>query len=260
MQDSNWLFGPESAGMISACRDILPEPPAIGIPFAAVKSKLFIAMTSRTGSTLLAQQLTRYGLGVQEYFNRAHIRRVAEREGLRDYGELCAHYAATKAPNGAFGVKGPLPMMMPLFLAGEWPAAIQQWKFVYTTRTNVVLQAISLVIAEKSGAWDSRAKANYKVKDSDYSAADIVFQMRSIYQGMSWLEFFFASYGIQPLRLTFEQIVADPRKIADQVAEYCGLDEEISELEATQPLESQTTDRNLEWEWRFRHDTPEFSL
>ena len=240
--------------MINQYRDILPISPIKVAPFSAVKRKFFIAMTARTGSTLLAEELNRYGLRVGEYFNRAHVRRVVEQEGLRDYGELCSHYAATKAPNGAFGAKGPLPMMIPLFLAGEFPVAIPQWRFVYTTRTNVVRQAISLVIADKSGAWDSRAKANYKVTDSDYSAADIARQMHSICQGMAWLEYFFASYAIQPLRLTFEQIVAKPRATADRVAKFCGLKEEIAGLEIIQPIESQSTQLNLEWERRFRRD------
>jgi LPS sulfotransferase NodH len=222
---------------------------------AVVKRKFYIAMTSRTGSTLLSEELIRYGVLAGEYFSLGHVRKMKE-EGIGDYGELCAHYASTQAPNGTFGAKGTLQMLMPLFLAGEFPATLPQWKFVYTTRDNLIRQAISIVIAAKTDAWDSRAQKKQEVTDADYSGAEIANQLRSIVQGQAWLEFFFASYGIKPLRTSFEKIVANPKKIAEQVAKYCGLNpnEEFARREATQPLESQSTDLNVEWESRFRRE------
>lgn len=255
MERSNWLFGPEAAWFTGEYLDILPAPNIKSSPLSVVKRKFYIAMSSRTGSTLLSETLIRYGLLVGEYFSLAHVKQMKQR-GVQDYGELCSRYAAEHAPNGAFGAKGTLQMLMPLFVAGEFPTGIPQWKFIYVTRLNLVRQAISIVVAEKTEAWDSRSKRNRELSDGDYSAAEIADRMRSILTGQAWLEFFFASYRIEPLRLTFEQIVADPSKVADHVADYCGLarNEEFARQEETQPLQSQTTELNLEWERRFRRD------
>ena len=256
MEHPHWLFGESTAGFLKNYLDILAAPTSKGSALATLKRKHFIAMTSRTGSTLLCDELVRFGLLAGEYFNTARIARLKESLGLRDYGELCAHYASESAPNGTFAVKGTIQMLMPLFLVGEFPASLPQWKFVYMSRQNVVLQAISIVIATKSGTWLSRVKPSHQITDADYSAAEISAQMRSIFRGRAWLELFFAGYGITPLRLSFEELTDDRAGTVDRVVKHLGLapDEEFARAHPREPLKSQMTDLNAEWERRFRRD------
>ena len=173
-------------------RALLPASNAKASNFPGVNRKLFLAMTSRTGGMLLSEALVPFGLLVGEYFSLGHVRQFRDQRGASDYGELCARHVAEYAPHGGFGVRGNLQMMAPLFLAGEFPHAIPKWKFVYLTRRNLVRQAISLVIAEKSGAWTSRTTAKHQVVDADYSAAEIAREMRGITRLQARLELFFA--------------------------------------------------------------------
>ena len=70
-------------------------------------------------------------------------------------------------------------------------------------------------------------------------------------------ERFFALYGIEPLRLTYEQIIADPAAAAARVAAHCGLkpggQDSVQEFDDP-PLRSQTTALNSAWEVRFRQE------
>jgi hypothetical protein len=256
MDDPSWLMGAEPRAL-EDYRALLPAADTKAPSLPGVNRKLFLAMTSRTGGTLLSEALIPFGLLVGEYLSLGHVRQFRDQHGVRDYGDLCAHHAAEHAPHGAFGVRGNLQMMAPLFLAGEFPKAIPQWKFVYLTRRNLVRQAISLVIANKSGAWTSRSTAKHPVVDADYSAAEIAHEMRGITRLQARLELFFAIHGVKPLRLTFEDLVADISGTAAKVAKYCRLapqPEFALKRGKTKPLEPLTSELNIEWERRFHRD------
>lgn len=72
----------------------------------------------------------------------------------------------------------------------------------------------------------------------------------------SW-EKFFALYGIDPLRMDYEEIVANPSAAAARVAAWCGLvaagQERVQEFDDP-PLKPQTTALNAAWEARFRQE------
>jgi hypothetical protein len=261
-EPSNWLLGPGADGFIREYLDLLPAPAIKVSPFSGVRQKVYIAMTSRTGSTVLANDLIQYGLVIGEYFSLNHVARAKAQHGVNDYGELCAAYAAENAPNNLFGVKGTLQMMVPLFLAGEFPMTLRDWKFVYLTRDNLVRQAISLVVAQKTNAWESKDRPVRELTDEDYSAAEIAHQMRSILQGQLWLEFFFSAFQVQPLRLKYEEFVADRAGAVEKVAKFCELRkfESFGRRRRGEPPEAQSTDLNIEWERRFRREATTAAL
>jgi hypothetical protein len=260
--DPNWLKGAE-APVFADYLALLAAPDKKTFSLTGLDRKLFVAMTSRTGGKVLSEALIPFGLLVDEYFSVGNVRRLRDQRGLRNYGELCAYHAAENAPHGAFGARGNVQMMAPLFLAGEFPDAIPHWKFVYLTRRNLVRQAISLVIAEKSGAWTSRTPAKRAVVDADYSAAEIARQMRGISRLQARLEVFFAIHDIKPLRLTFEDLIADIPGTASKVANHCKLVPQpdfASKKGKAKPLEPQSSELNIEWERRFRGDAMGFVL
>jgi LPS sulfotransferase NodH len=226
-------------------------------PFKRVDKKFVIAFTPRVGSTLLCQNLFKYGVFVAEFFNPLHLEAATHTPQVSDCGALCTNLVERYALNGAWGLKAHVQSMVPLFLAAEFPANIKDWRFVYLSRDNVVRQAISQVIAEIRQSWSSWNETKRKVTDADYSHAAIAQAILSNRLSKESWETFFALYGIEPLRLAYEQIVADPAAAAARVAAHCGLEpggqERVQEFDDP-PLKPQTTALNAAWESRFKQE------
>lgn len=229
--------------------------PSDETPFGKVERKFVVAFTPRVASTLLCQNLFTYGVFVAEFFNPLHLDMATHTPGAPDSRALCADLVTRYALNGAWGVKAHVQSMVPLFRAGEFPAHLKEWRFVYLWRENAVRQAISQVIAEIRESWSSWDVTKREVTDADYSHAAIAQAMRSIGLSKESWERFFALHGIDPLRIEYKEITADPAAAAARVASYCGLApvgrELVHEFDDP-PLTPQTTPLNAAWEERFR--------
>jgi LPS sulfotransferase NodH len=228
-------------------------------PFEGVERKFVIACTPRVGSSLLCQHLIKYGVYVAEFFNPLLLEDATHAPRATDCRELCANLVERYALNGAWGVKAHVQAMVPLFLVGEFPANIKDWRFVHLTRDNVVRQAISYVIAQVRQSWSSSREIEREVTEQDYSQEGIALSIRSNRLSDASWERFFALHGIEPLRLTYEQITADPVAAAARVAAHCGLGpggQERVQAFDDPPLVPQTTTQNSIWEARFRREAP----
>jgi LPS sulfotransferase NodH len=238
-------------------------PSASNSPFRKVEKKFVIGFTARVGSTLLCQQLFRYGVFVAEFFNPVHLKAETHVQAVADAQALCSRLVSTHAVKGAWGVKAFIQSTIPLFLVGEFPDHIHSWRFVYLTRDNIVQQAISHVIAELTQSWSSWEQPKRELSADDYSYDQIERAIWSTRLSQTSWETFFRTYQIEPLRISFERIVADPEATAAEVAEYCNLKLGGQELVAQfddPPLKRQTTGLNAIWEERFRSELSAFSV
>lgn len=251
------LFGTSETGFINQYKVLLGPNASRPSPFRRVGRKFVIGFTARVGSTLLCQHLFRYGVFTAEFLNRTHIRAETYVSGVRDYATLFSRLVETHALNDAWGVKAHIDSLIPLFFIGEFPDHLRDWRFVYLTRNNMVRQAVSAVIANKTSSWASWQPRARQLSDEDYSRAEIARLLRNIREGQRLWEAFFTMFGIQPLRLTYEEITADPVGAADRVAQHCGLTlggEQRVEAFKTAPVRNQSTQMNVAWEARFRDE------
>lgn len=247
-----WFLG-EYARLLPGDADALTDE----TPFMGVDKKVVIAFTPRVGSTLLCQNLFRYGVFIAEFFNPVHLEAATHTPRVSTWRALCKNLVERYAVNRVWGVKAHVQAVMPLFLATEFPADVADWCFVYLSRENGVRQAISQVIAEIRQSWSSWDAPKREVTDADYSHAAIAQAIRGNRLSNEAWERFFALYGIEPLRLTYEQIIADPAAAAARVAAHCGLKpggQDIVQEFNDPPLRSQTTALNSAWEVRFRQE------
>lgn len=260
---TDWLFGPRLTSIRDRLTAAIP-PGEMRSPFRGLKTRFLIACTSRSGSTLLAQKLLPYGAPVREYLHYKQI--VAPiREGKRvDLSEYCARLVSTYTPHGIFGVKGQFQLVVPLFLLGEFPAHIAEWRMIYLRREDLIGQAVSTLIAEISGAWRSNEVPARTVKVEDYDRArlaDIIGTTLTIQS--SW-EKFFSVFGIEPLRLTFEDLVDDVDREVERAAAFLELHrlDDLSKVRrlAEPDVEVQASDINRIWVERFRNDVRCYSL
>ncbi len=200
-----------------------------------------ICATPRSGSTLLCEMLSATGLAGRpnSYFREQDISWWADRWGVArpngledadfDRSYVNAMTREGSANTGVFGLRlmwgsveeahrrlgrvyDPQADVVDLFREAFGPMV-----FIHLSRVDKVAQAISLIRAEQSGLWHVNAdgtvlEGSATPQPIAYDAkriGSLISELRSDEEG--W-ERFFAERHIEPLRLTYETMAADPRK------------------------------------------------
>jgi LPS sulfotransferase NodH len=222
-----------------------------------VRNKALIACTSRSGSTLLAASLERYGLDAQEFFNPEGPVKQAVYAGsarsLRDYANLLAQ---TAVKGGWFVTKGALDSFFSLCYLREFPERSADWKIVLLRRRNVIRQAVSMEVAAKTQQWNSRQPKLDVARPADYSFDSLEKRLEYILATNEKWERAVSVLGIEPHRLFFEDLIADVTGETKKVARYLGIDvESFPQAGDHAPWpKPQSTPLNTLWENRFRRD------
>jgi len=214
-----------------------------------------VAATSRSGSTYLCHQLWATGLmgAPTEYFNYHGallwlVARLKPRT-LHHYLELL--FALRTSPNGVFGFQahwGQFEFASKAGLLRSLPGL----RFIHIERRDRLAQAVSLARALQTGQWTSRSPAR---RPPVYDAAQIRACLRGIERlDMQWRTFF-ARNGIQPIRVTYECLAADPDAVVDAVLAAFGLASDPARRVPVPELRRQSDAVNAEWIERFRRDS-----
>ena len=207
-----------------------------------------ICATPRTGSSLLCGLLDSTGVAghPESWFRRQDEREFAARWGIADASEGTFGYsdyfraavAAGSTANGVFAARimwGTMDEvtahLTPIYpghagsAAGLLNAAFGQTRFVYLRRGDVVAQAVSLLRAEQTGVWfetaDERQEPAPEPGFDFGQACDLVRQIEE--DNAAWEEWF-TTEAIQPYRMLYEELDADPVGIASGVLGFLGLD------------------------------------
>jgi LPS sulfotransferase NodH len=176
-----------------------------------------LCITPRSGSSMLADVLGRTGsVGAAK----EHVRvRAPLSKWMAKCGDLAGCFAelGSNAPAGYFGIKGDLYQMFPLISEGAFAGPGCIFKHIYLTRRDTLGQAISLARAVKTNEWHSH---DAPVADPELTLAEIVSQFRYIRQMEADWETVFTALRVAPLRLCYEDLIAEPALIFEQVRQY----------------------------------------
>jgi LPS sulfotransferase NodH len=248
-----------------------------------VAKTLIIASVQRSGSTLLSSLLrstgtagrpmemmnihtklftdTRARLGVPTLstvgYGAAAFRKLTRRELPRDirhfthesYLEFLRRITPEHTtPNGVFGMKIHWTQYRDNLLqrgddAGFWRAPVT-WALI--RRDNDVRQAISFVKAQQTHRWHSDMTGQGEATYDEQAIANALVEIRRNYA--DWDEYF-ADTGIEPVRLTYESLVADPQSSIDRVLDALGEPRVPVPPPTMRPVSDAVND---EWETRFR--------
>jgi LPS sulfotransferase NodH len=225
-------------------------------PFRHLKKRFVLATSgSRVGSHLLIENLYTHGVDIDEYFNVNRIKKAVERRNLSSVEDYCEFVLKRFAKNDVFGVKGGTITLGPLSLAKEFPDHAQEWAFVYLLRQDIVRQAVSLVKAQLTGAWNSTIEPSAPIAEDQYDAGEIRGKIDHILlQEYRW-RCIFELFDITPLRLTYEALTDDPSGAAARAAAFAGL--EGPPIVKDEPaFEAQADEINDRWSERFRTENP----
>ena len=231
-------------------------------PFRSLDKRIVVAAGARTGSHLLCEKLQYHGIDIGELFNARRISKMCKKRNIATLSQYVNHVLTKFAKNGAFGVKGGVSMLSPLFAAGELPQFSGEWGWIYLKREDVVKQAISHFVAQKSGVFRSRSKRDGQpIDENEYDGDAISEFVLSHNRANEQWEQLFETFSIRPCRITYEQLAADPTGVAARVADAVGLNgPPIPGMKPPEAaLQKQANALNAVWETRFLEERPEFS-
>ena len=143
----------------------------------------------------------------------------------------------------------------------RFKAAFGETLFIHLTRTNKLEQAISFVKATQTGLWhmapdgtelERLSAPQEPVYDADEIANRLV-ELTSL--DKDW-EDWFAREEIDPLRVTYDELSADPEKVLARTLDHLGLDREAAKgIRPAVAKLADATSRN--WMDRFLADSVE---
>lgn len=233
-----------------------PATAQLGAAFDTLNCRLFVFCTSRSGSELFIDQLRNYGIAAEEHLNRGIPLALEER--MESDPEFLLR-VASESPYRNFGIKVTHEKMVPFFVSGELPAHTSRWAFVNVLRRNVVAQAVSLVLAERTGAWRSDKLRGVQVPPEGYDF-DAIF---SAVDRITWTEgknlALMGKLGVWPYQVYYEDIAADPEGVSAAAAKHLGLaalDADVEKFPLLRRIRParQASEINALWEERFRSD------
>jgi trehalose 2-sulfotransferase len=233
------------------------------IEAAGVERTFLVCSTPRTGSTMLGNLLADTGLAGRagEYFGEVFRRDVVpglSRRRFDDYLVDCTRHARG---TGALGIKlhwDQVEVFLHLLrlrrgLRGSSDrqvvdAVFPAPRFVWMTREDTLAQAVSWWKAMTSGKWtDGRPVTGEPTFDFDGIAG----RVRRIDEHTEAWRHWFETNEIEPLRLTYEELAADPAGTARRVLAFVGVDVP-TDLAVAPHTEQQADAVNEDWIRRYR--------
>lgn len=183
---------------------------------------ILLCMTPRSGSTALSAALASTGqLGLGgERLNRKNktLNDIATTTHPRTKRELLERVIdASRTPNGVAQIKCDLPQVLPFLLDPDCHAILGQANYVYLTRGDLLGQAISRHRSNSAGVAHARGGDDTDAQ-APYNFAAISSHLDHLTRMMASYEKVFAMLGIRPMRLTYEQITAEPGRVVRDIA------------------------------------------
>lgn len=218
---------------------------------ASLGTVYFVAFLPRSGSHFLCNRLWKTGLmgAPMEYFHINKMPVLAQRFGaqyLDEYVPRLLRHRAT--PNGVFGTKLNRDQFAFLrLLAFDHPLKNPKW--ILIDRRDKERQAVSLHIANQTGAWSAMSLVQC---EPEYSFAAIDRCRRDLIEHRRYWEEYFSASGIDPVRVVYEDLVANPDATIGAILERLEIPLQPACSLVVPEVERQATARNDEWLERFR--------
>jgi LPS sulfotransferase NodH len=177
--------------------------------------------------------------------------------------EAVLRHATT--PNGVFGTKvmwgyfadlqerlAEIPQLAPLDDAARLTGVLGDVRFIHVSRPDHVAQAISMWRAVQTRAW--RAETD-DACEPVYSYAGIDHLVRMLDAHDEAWSAWFAEHEVEPLRLTYDELAADPPAVLRRTLEFLGVADQTPIQPASEPpMRRQAGAQSVEWAERYLRD------
>lgn len=225
------MFHPQSNQLkttFARITDAVSAEPFTGETDAAMKS-IFLCMTPRSGSSYLGSamqvnKIAKFG----EHFRAVGgmFEKVAQEAGAKTYEDYVRARIASVRMKNVFGAKVDWLQFAPLYYFGAYEHYFLDAKYIYLTRGNILAQGVSRYIATETGYFHSVNKhlENTKSAEVPLDFDKLWRHVEHLIEMQAAWERFFATEGIQPLRLTYEMVESDPAAVLKQISDFVGVE------------------------------------
>ena len=218
-----------------------------------------ICMTPRSGSTFFSEALrvTEQLGNPGEWFN-AHdtrsIDQIIERYGCQSREDILDHiYNYSASDNGICVIKGDYFQCLPFLFDGLFESHYDQVKFVFLTREDLLAQAISRYVGTITGSWSSSQKASGETVE--YDRIGIEKQLTFLLDMEEGWRNLFASRGIRPARMTYEQLTRNLSGKVEQISKIMNVPLAVDMNPEDLSLKKQGSSRNKDWAKQYMDET-----
>lgn len=137
-------------------------------------------------------------------------------------------------------------------------AAFGQVCYLHLARRDKVAQAVSRLKAEQTGLWHVAADGSEREREkapepASYDRerlADLVQELQT--HNAAW-EHWFTQHAVTPVRISYEELAADPKTVLREILAALGLDPMIAD--SVEPATLKMADaESLDWTSRFRRE------
>ena len=212
-----------------------------------------ICFGERSGSTMLSSLMHKTNvLGrPDEFLNpRGVMQRYIGYSHAHNIQQYFSYlHAKWCTPNRVFGIKVAYVDFAPVFEAGLVDYLFDTPRVIYLNRQDLLRQAVSLAMATRTGVWFSTSNDSAPV-----SSADVELNEQLVLQAVdklrrdreSW-EAFFTLRRIEPLRVTYEDITADPKNVLASIAKFLAVDLDPRTIPSESEYRPQANSTNENW-------------
>jgi LPS sulfotransferase NodH len=150
----------------------------------------------------------------------------------------------TRSANGVFGLKMDLGQASILIRRGLFYNSAWRWKYIFVTRRDYLLQAISYATALQTDSWSSLSVTG---KSAQFDQEAIFNAMMRLSDLTRRWECIFSLLAVDPLRIAYEDIEADPTRVVQQCLRTLGVPFDVSKLKSTSIYRRQRTSQADDW-------------
>ncbi|MBB4838742.1 MULTISPECIES: Stf0 family sulfotransferase [Sphingomonas] len=170
----------------------------------------------RSGTTFLKQAIASTGvLGHPfEWFHPRFEAQLGKGESLLDM-----MMARASSDNGVYGLKI-FSVHARVADRWRWVSDLPNLSFVHITRADLLDQAISLARAAQTSRYESSAG---EARPAAYDRAQITATLKDIARGQARWSVWFATHGIRPLSISYDEIVDKPQDVVTRIADLVGV-------------------------------------
>ncbi|CAD5946489.1 Stf0 family sulfotransferase [Planktothrix agardhii] len=213
-----------------------------------------ICFTERCGSTMLCSLIKETNLlGMpDEYINpRGVVQTYLKKYPAKDVFQYFDLLRRNQVTNDIFGMKTcfyDLNFLLERGIVGELLSPV---KFIYMTRHNVIQQAISSYRARKSNIWHLYKNRSISSEQPviEYDELAILSHVESrLKERLQW-ENFFTLYSVNPLRITYEDVLENPQKVLQKIANFVIGEDSIIDIDLTMADTEKVTPLDVSQAW-----------
>lgn len=218
-----------------------------------------ISYVPRSGSWLLCDLLRASGvMGVPaEYFNMhfgapqmARSLDVTETGAIQfqEYVTALKKYRTT--PNGVFGFKIEPKDLDPVMKSRALPIHFPESKFIYISRKDLVAQGVSYDMAKQTRQWHASPTS----QSAEFDDVRVRKSIDFIAGLVTIWEDFFENNNIEPYRVEYETLLAEPHRVCSEICQFLGVEtDHVFSIESS-GLEKQGNAVNEDWIRRIKEN------